>query len=388
MLSLEGWKVGRIAGIEIRIDPTWTFIFFLVGYSFFLTLEQEFAETSTGALVGLAGVMTTVFFASVLLHELAHAVVAQGRGVEVRGITLFLFGGATHAKLDTRQPRDEFIIAAVGPVTSAAIAAMLWTFVELLSDVLPDELAFAIGRLGWINLILAVFNLVPGFPLDGGRLLRSLVWERTGDVVLATRIASQAGQLFGYFLIGVGVFEVLVGGFVGGLWLAAIGWFLNQAAQLSYSQLRIRRLLRGIEAIDVTTRDFVDVPADMTLKEAVDDYFMRYDYNAFPVQDDGRTIGILTLRAIRKVPITAWTTRTAHEVMEPLSSECTVAAHDPMDNVIDKLETAQSQRVLVLDGDKVIGLITPRDLARWLRRAQELDLPPTDSDTPSAGRAP
>ena len=388
MLSLEGWKVGRIAGIEIRIDPTWTFIFFLVGYSFFLTLEQEFAETSTGALVGLAGVMTTVFFASVLLHELAHAVVAQGRGVEVRGITLFLFGGATHAKLDTQQPRDEFVIAAVGPVTSAAIAAMLWTFVELLSDVLPDELAFAIGRLGWINLILAVFNLVPGFPLDGGRLLRSLVWERTGDVVIATRIASQAGQLFGYFLIGVGVFEVLVGGFVGGLWLAAIGWFLNQAAQLSYSQLRIRRLLRGIEAIDVTTRDFVDVPADMTLKEAVDDYFMRYDYNAFPVQDDGRTIGILTLRAIRKVPITAWTTRTAHEVMEPLSSECTVAAHDPMDNVIDKLETAQSQRVLVLDGDNVIGLITPRDLARWLRRAQELDLPPTDSDTPSAGQAP
>ncbi len=376
MLSLEGWRVGRIAGIDIRIDATWTFILFLVGYSFFLILTQQFPDSSTGAMVGLAGVMTVVFFASLLLHELAHAVVAESRGIEVRGITLFLFGGATHAKLEAHQPRDEFIIAAVGPITSVMIAGVLWALVEFLGDVLPDQVAYAIGRLGWLNLILGVFNLVPAFPLDGGRLLRALMWERTGSLLRATRIASQTGQVFAHLLIALGVLEVLLGGFVGGLWLAAIGWFLNQAAQASYSQLRMRRIFRSVEAADLTTREVVDIPGDTSLQVAVDGYFMRYDYNAFPVRDDGHTIGILTLRAVRKVPNDAWTTRTVSEIMVPLSSECTVPLHERMDHVIDKLETAESQRVLVVDGDDVVGLITPRDLTRWLHRVQELHLPP------------
>ncbi len=378
MLSLEGWKVGRIAGIEIRIDASWTFIFFLVGYSFFLLLGQRFAHSSTSLMAGLAAIMTVAFFASLLLHELAHAVVAQSRGIEVRGITLFLFGGATHAKLDTHQPRDEFIIAAVGPITSVLIAGVLWTVVELLGAVLPDAVAYAIGRLGWLNLLLGVFNLVPGFPLDGGRLLRALIWERTGDLLRATRVASRAGQVFAHLLIALGVLELLLWGLVGGLWLAAIGWFLNQAARLSYSQLQMRIFFRSVEAADVTTREIVDIPSDTSLQRAVDDYFMRYDYNAFPVRDDSRTIGILTLRAVRKVPSDAWAIRTVSEVMEPLSSECAVALHERMDHVLDKLETAESQRVLVMDGDNVVGLITPRDFTRWLHRAQELDLLPPD----------
>lgn len=374
MLSLEGWRVGRIAGIEIRIDATWTFILFLVGYSFFLLLEQQFADSSTGLTAGLAGMMTVVFFASLLLHELAHAVVAQSRGIEVRGITLFLFGGATHARLETSQPRDEFVIAAVGPITSVGIAGVLWALVEVLGGVFPDEVAYAIGRLGWLNLALGVFNLVPGFPLDGGRLLRAFVWERTGDLLRATRVASRTGQFIAHLLIAVGVVEVMLGSFVGGLWLAAIGWFLNQAAQISYSQLRIRRFFRGVEAADLTTREVVDISGDVNLQRAIDDYFMRYAHNAFPVRDNGHTIGILTLRAVRDVPNEAWTTRKVREVMEPLSSECSVALHDGMDDVIDRLETAESQRVLVMDGDNVVGLITPRDLTRWLHRAQELHL--------------
>jgi CBS domain-containing protein len=256
------------------------------------------------------------------------------------------------------------------------IAGVLRMLVEFLGDVLPVEVAYAVGRLGWLNLILGVFNLVPGFPLDGGRLLRALVWARTGSLLRATRIASQTGQVFAHLLIAVGVLEVLLGGFVGGLWLAAIGWFLNQAAHASYSQLRMRRVFRSVEAADVATREVVDIPGDTSLQVAVDGYFMRYDYNAFPVRDDGHTIGIVTLRAVRKVPNDAWATRTVREVMEPVSSECAVPLHERMDHVIDKLEIADSQRVLVLDGDEVVGLITPRDLTRWLHRAQELDLPP------------
>ncbi len=380
MLSLQGWKVGRIAGIEIRIDASWTFIFVLVGYGFFLLLEQQFADSSTNLMAGLAAILTIAFFASLLLHELAHAVVAQSRGIEVRGITLFLFGGATHAKLDTHQPRDELVIAAVGPITSVIIAGALWTVVVFLGDVLPDEVAYAIGRLGWLNLLLGVFNLVPGFPLDGGRLLRALVWERTGDLLRATRVASRAGQVFGHLLIALGVLELLLWGFVGGLWLAAIGWFLNRAAKLSYSQLQMRLFFRSVEVADVTNREIVDIPSDTSLQCAVDDYFMRYDYNTYPVRDDSGTIGILTLRAVRTIPSDAWTIRTVAEVMEPLASECAVALDDHMDHVLDKLEIAESQRVLVMDGDSVVGLITASDLTRWLRRAQELDLLPPFGD--------
>lgn len=376
MPSLEGWKVGRIAGIDIRIDATWTFIFFLVGYSFFLVLRRQFPDASTGFVVGLAGAMTVAFFASLLLHELAHAVVARSRGIEVRGITLFLFGGATHAKLEAHHPRDEFIIAAVGPIMSMMIAGAAWALVELLGNALGAEFAYAVGRLGWLNLILAIFNLVPGFPLDGGRLLRAVLWARTGDLLRATRIASQAGRTFAHLLIALGVLEVLLGGFVGGLWLAAIGWFLNQAAQASYSQLQMRRIFAAVEAADVTAREVVDIPTDTTVQAAVDDYFMRYDYNAFPVREGDRTVGILTLSAVRKVPNDEWAILTIGHVMQSLSAECTVAVHDQMDQVIDKLETAESRRVLVVDGDKVVGLITPRDLTRWMHRAQELHLRP------------
>lgn len=374
MLRGEGWKVGRIAGINIRIDPTWTFIAFLVGYSFYLILEEEFPASATGGLVTLSAAMTGLFFVSVLLHELAHAVVAESRGVEVRGITLFLFGGATHAKLEASRPRDEFLIAAVGPISSLIIAGVLWAVVVLPGDALPDEIAFAVGRLGWLNLALGVFNLVPGFPLDGGRLLRAGIWMRTGNLIKATRTASRAGQGFGYFLIGIGVLEVLLGGFVGGLWFAAIGWFLTQAAQVSYRRLEMNRILSGVEAGDMTTRDVVSIPADTTLQEAVDDYFMRYDYNAFPVEDGEQSIGILSLRAVRKIPNDDWAHRSVREAMEPLSAECTADIDDPMDEVVEKMETAESQRVLVLDGGDVVGIITPRDLARWLQRARELDL--------------
>jgi len=321
--------------------------------------------------------MALVLFASILLHELAHSWTARAKGIEVRGITLFLFGGVTQADLDTEDASDELVIAAVGPLTSLVIAAVLWGIAATTSGLT----AFAAGQLGWINLALAVFNLVPGFPLDGGRILRAAIWRSRGDVVAATRIATRAGQLIGYLLIGLGLLELFAyGALIGGLWLAAIGWFLAQSAQAAFLHLRVRRMLEHVPAWRfIGTAEVVELPADLTLQDAVDHYFMRHDHGAFPVRDGADIIGILPMAAVRRIPRADWTVRRVRDAAIPLSEACTVSRTTSMDVVLEKMDLDEndgngSHRVVVMDGDQVAGIITSRDLVRWLQRSQELGL--------------
>jgi len=187
LLGTNSWSLGRIGGVEVKIDPSWVIIALLVGYSYFLLLINRFTDTTSGFLLPLAIVMALAFFGSVLIHELAHSWLALARGVEVKGITLFLFGGATEADMETEDPTDELWIALVGPISSVVLAGFFWGVTILVGD---GPVALATGYLGWINLALAIFNLLPGFPLDGGRVLRSIVWRKSGDLVKATRVAS------------------------------------------------------------------------------------------------------------------------------------------------------------------------------------------------------
>src|SRR5688572_14226769 len=290
------WRVGRIAGIEVRIDSSWAVIALLITYSMYLRASVLYPELSGGGAVALGIGATLLFFGSVLVHELAHAVVAQARGIRVQDITLFLFGGATRARVESRAPADEFLIALVGPLTSGLLAGLFGIVASLGRDVLSAPLAGTLGYLAWTNLILAVFNLVPGFPLDGGRLLRAAIWKATGSLARATRIASVAGLGVGWLLVAGGVAWLLAGDLVGGIWFAFIGWFLVQAARASYQELQLQQLLGGVEAEDVMAGDLVRIPPELSLQEAVDDYFMRYDHGAFPVDEHGRTVGLLTLR--------------------------------------------------------------------------------------------
>lgn len=373
MFGRNAWAIGRIGGIEIRIDPSWSFIAFLIAYSFFLVIDLRFDAVGTAAMIALATAMAAIFFASVLLHELAHSWVAVSRGVEVESITLFLFGGATKADLETEEPTDELVIALVGPLTSLALAGGFWLVALAFG---PGTVGgFVAGHLGWINLALAVFNLVPGFPLDGGRVLRSLVWRRSGDIVRATRIASRGGQLVGYGLIALGIFEILfLGALVGGLWLIAIGWFLSQAAQASFLQLQMRRVLTEIPASRIMSEGIVEIPASMSVQQAVDEYFMRHDFNAFPVRGDDRTEAILSMAAVRAMPREDWSSTSVREAAEPLSESCTVTPSEPLDEVVGKLMSGDLRRVVIVDDGHVTGIITPRDLSRWLQRSQELGL--------------
>jgi len=366
------WRVARIFGIEVRVDSSWAVIALLITYSMYLRISFLYRDLSGGAAVGLAVLATVLFFGSVLTHELAHALVSQARGIRVQDITLFLFGGATRARVESRGPGDEFLIALVGPLTSLLLAGLFWLIDVVGRGVLSTPVAGMFGYLGWVNLLLAAFNLVPGFPLDGGRLLRSAIWKATGSFGQATRIASLAGQGVGWLLVAAGVVSLLGGNLAGGIWFAFIGWFLVQAARSSYQDLQLRDLLRGVEAEDVMAGDLLRIPPELSLQDAVDDYFMRYDHGAFPVDEQGRTVGLLTLRGVRRVPREQWPTRRVREHLVPLGDQVVVAPDARMDDVLGKLQDGEAGRVLVVQDGEVVGIITPTDLTRWLRRWQAL----------------
>jgi Zn-dependent protease/predicted transcriptional regulator len=363
----NSWRLGRIAGIELRIDTSWVVIAVLVTYSMYIDLAGP--GLGAPAAIALAVFFALLFFASVLIHEFAHALVAQARGIPVRGITLFLFGGATQAKVESRGPKDEFLISVVGPLTSLALGGV---FLGLSSLGLPRPLDGGMRYLGVINIALAVFNLLPGFPLDGGRVLRSAVWKATGSLPRATTVASIAGQTVGYVLVAVGVFLVFTENLFSGIWLGMIGWFLTQAARSQAEELRMRQVLHGIEAEDLMAADLVTIPSDLTVRDAVDRFFMRYDHGAFPVEDDGHTVGLLTLRAVKGIPQQEWDARAVQEVMEPIGEQCTVPADARMDNVLAKMQEGKTRRCLVVRNGEVVGIITPFDVTRWFQRRRAL----------------
>jgi Zn-dependent protease/predicted transcriptional regulator len=362
------WRLGRIAGIEVRIDSSWTVIALLVTYSLYLRFSFLYGNLSTGGAVGLAILAAVLFFGSVLAHEMAHALVSQARGIRVQDITLFLFGGATRARVESRGPGDEFLIALVGPLTSALLAVLFGIIEVFGRHALSRPVAGAFGYLAWVNLLLAGFNLVPGFPLDGGRLLRSAIWKATGNLRQATYVASLAGQAVGWLLVAGGVAFLLAGNLAGGIWFAFIGWFLVQGARASYQELQLRNLLRGVEARDVMARNLLRIPPELTLQDAVDEYFMRYDHGAFPVEEQGRTIGLLTMRGVRRVPREQWSTRRVRDSMVSLGDQLVVSPDARMDQVMSKLEDGDANRVLVVEDGEVVGIITSSDLTRWLQR--------------------
>jgi Zn-dependent protease/predicted transcriptional regulator len=365
----SAWRLGRLGGVEIRVDSSWIVIALLITYSLYIQFNEAFPVLATPGVLSLAILFSLLFFGSVLIHELAHAVVARRRGIPVRGITLFLFGGATHAKVEARGPKDELLVSIVGPLTSLIAGGLFWLLGTAIHPATP-ALGGGFRYLGGVNVLLALFNMLPGFPLDGGRVLRSLVWRATGSLNRATRVASIAGQAVGYLMIAAGVFFLVQGIPASAIWLAAIGWFLAQAARSSYTELRLRRVLESVEAQDLMTPQPVSVPPDITLREAVDRYFKRYDHAAFPVEDDGRTFGLLTLRGVKRVPQEAWGIRTVRDTMEPLGQQCSVEATARMDEVLAKLQDGQVRRCLVLRNGTVVGIITPSDVARWLERRQ------------------
>jgi Zn-dependent protease len=371
-----GIRVARFFGFDVRLDLSWFVVFLLVLWTF---AEAVFPARVPGltsvtyALMAWAGAV--LFFASVLLHELAHSAVARARGLRVEGITLFIFGGMARIREDAENPRDEFLVTAVGPLSSALIGLALLAFARAgRAWGIPLSVTAVADYLAFLNFVLAVFNLIPGFPLDGGRLFRSLVWFLTKDVRKATRWASYSGRAFGYVMIAVGILELFGGALVSGMWFIFIGWFLTQAAEAGYRQVVLRRILQSATAREAMTPGPETVPADLTLRELVDEYFLRRRYNAFPVvAADGRLIGLVTLTRVKEIAREEWPTTRVESAMIPVGESVTVRPGDSLADVVSKLEGGDGVgRALVVEGGRLEGVITSADVAQWLDRYQQL----------------
>ncbi len=294
-------RIGRIAGIEVRIHFTWLFIFALVVWSlaqgFFPQLYPGW-DTTTYWVMGV--VAAILLFVSVLLHELAHSLIARRRGMSVSSITLFIFGGVSNLTDEPKKPKAEFIMAIAGPLSSLALAGIFWGLLQFTSDQ-QSPLAAMFSYLSLINLFLGIFNLLPGFPLDGGRVLRSFIWQRTGDIVKATNIAATVGRFLGWGLVGFGVFLLLTGNFLGGLWIAFIGWFLSNTADASRREVVMREQLRGVLTREVMDSNVEPISPETTVQQVVQDILRRRRHRAVPVAQNNRVIGIITVTDIKEL---------------------------------------------------------------------------------------
>lgn len=375
MRLFGGFGLGRWFGFAIRIDYSWFLIFFLVVWTF---SAGEFPRQMPGGseilYYGMGTVAALLLFLSVLLHELSHSVVARSRGLEVEGITLFIFGGVAQTRMEARTAADEFLLTAAGPLCSVALGGVFWGLARAAGAVGAPEAAIVVTRtLAVVNVALAVFNMIPGFPLDGGRIFRSAVWWITGDARRATRWATRIGQGFGWLLVGVGALSFVLGQPpLNGLWSAFIGWFLASAAGTSWDQFEARRLLSGVRVDEIMTADPVAVHAETSLADVVRTHFLRHPHGAYPVVRGGRVVGLVSVDDVAKVPPARRAATSVSEVAAPLDAVPTVASDDPLDRVLTEVGSAEADRALVVDGDRLVGVVTMRQMAGWLERAREL----------------
>jgi Zn-dependent protease/CBS domain-containing protein len=372
---MRDFRFARVLGFEIRIDASWFIIFFLVLWSFTAVVfpgRVPGLGTAAYFAMGLAG--TLLFFVTLLAHELAHAVVARARGTPVDGITLFVFGGVARMRSESKSPGDEFLIAGVGPLASVIIAFAFYGMAAAGERLgISAAVTVVLAYLALLNLALAIFNLLPGFPLDGGRLFRAIVWKATGNLRRATRIATAGGQWVGFGLIGLGLLSALQGNPVGGLWFMLIGWFLRSAAVASERDQLTSVLLEGVRAAQVMTPDPLAVAPDLSLQRFFDQHVTQTRSVVFPVLDRDTPLGIITLQALRRVPRDRWTFVTVAEAMTPIAEDMVVSPDDLMSAVLARLRATPSQHVLVLDRGHFAGIITATNVSNWLDRARQIE---------------
>jgi Zn-dependent protease len=392
----SGFKIGRIFGIEIDIDWSWLFIFFLIAWNLSTVFSQLHPEWGSGLAWGIAIIAALLFFTSVLLHELAHSLVARSQGIPVRSITLFLFGGVSNIQREPTSPRAEFLITIVGPITSfilgiilSALAGVSAASIDTVTGSAGEiaglgPLAAMLLWLGSINILLAIFNLIPGFPLDGGRILRSILWAITGNLRRATRWASGVGQLIAWLFILAGIMMVfgtqipfLGSGLINGLWLAFIGWFLNSASVQSYRQVVIQDILHGVPVSRLMRSNPPTVLSTIPISSLVHDHIMGTDDYAFPVVDDGRLTGMVTLADVRTAPRPAWDTTTVRDIMTPVDKLVVADPEDDADDAWNRLMSRDVQQLPVVRAGQLAGLFRRRDITKWLH---------LQSDMPSAMR--
>ncbi|MGO8865682.1 MAG: site-2 protease family protein [Alphaproteobacteria bacterium] len=376
----DAWRGHRFTlfslfGFKVRVDISLLFLALLVTWSLASAVfprQLPGLDRATYWWMGIAG--TIGLFFSLIFHELSHSLVARRYGLPIRGITLFIFGGVAEMSDEPPSAKAEFWMALAGPAASILLALSAWALSGLGAEAgLPEPVTAVVGYLALINAVLAVFNLVPAFPLDGGRVLRAALWWRKGDIVAATRTAARAGSTFALVLMGLGVLQVVTGNFVGGIWFFLIGMFLRSAAQGSYMDILTRGMLAGAPVRRFMTRDPVTVPSGITLQALVEDYVYAHHHEQFPVVDGERLIGSVGVRQLKATPRESWPHRTVAETAEPSSDANTVDAETDAAKALSLMTRTGRSRLLVTERGRLVGILALKDLMALLSLKIELE---------------
>jgi len=364
--------IGQFLGVPVRLHVSWFLVFALITTSLASAYFPHQLPEEPAAFYWLLGLMTSLlFFLSVLLHELAHSVVARRWGLAVRDIVLFIFGGVSEIMREPQTAASEFVMAIVGPLTSVALSALCGLLWFLTRSVSP-ELASVLAYIGGINLSLGAFNLLPGFPLDGGRVLRAILWWRTHNLERSTRWASRIGQVVAYGFIFFGVWQALTGNLLNGLWIAFIGWFLDNAAQTAYRELAVRNLLSGHTVGEIMTRGCTAIKPESSLQEIVDHHILATGTRCLPVVENGALLGLLTVHRVKAFPREEWPLRTAREAMIPRAELRTAAPSQGLVDALNEMAEDGVNQLPVLQEGELVGLLTRENIMTFLRTKAEL----------------
>jgi Zn-dependent protease/predicted transcriptional regulator len=380
MMNAPAWEIGRALGIPIRVHPSWFLVFFFVTWSLATGyLPEALPGLSDSRYWGMGAVAAVLLFVSVLLHELGHSYVAQRYRIPIGQITLFLFGGVAQMRAEPPSPKAEFLIAIAGPLVSFALGAISLG-VAAASEWWPvpsGGQGFAVlgGLLGLVNVQLGLFNLIPGFPLDGGRALRAGLWAWGHDFHGATSRAALLGLAFGLLLAGFGA--VLLGGAIAGLfdpstasnggWLMFIGAFLFGAAWSTRKQVALRLALSGTSVRDVMVRAVITVPPQLSLQTAVEEFFVAFGYGGFPVMEEGQVVGLIAVEDVQAIPQSLWAWRTVRDVMRPASPDLFISPDASMMQAMEHMVRTGYDRLVVIEAERPVGLVTRSAVAQFLQ---------------------
>ncbi|HLJ24620.1 MAG TPA: site-2 protease family protein [Candidatus Acidoferrales bacterium] len=371
----EGIQIGRIYGIPIFLHTSWFIIFGLIAFSFASEFDALQLNLPTSRLVGLGLMTSALFFGSLVFHEMAHSLVAKHYKIPVVSITLFVFGGVSRIAREPERAVEEFNIAVAGPLSSMFLAAGFWLIARHAgTNLILSTLA---GSLAWINFSLALFNLIPGFPLDGGHIFRSIVWGFNKDHARSTRMAARSGQVIAYAMIALGAVTAVsnrvvlgVGGPVGGLWLAFIGWFILSAAKQSQAQVEARGALEGLRVADIMTPELYTVGREISLEDYARE-MVRTGRRAHLVVAGNELVGLVTAEALSAVPQHDWDVTSVQAVMLPKSKLHWAAPEEPALSLLDRMRTIGMQQMPVIAGGNVVGIVTRDSILRVLQSRQQ-----------------
>ncbi len=369
---MRAFRLARIAGIDVNVHVSWFIIFALLTWSLatgYFPLVVRPADDVTNWILG--AVASILLFASVLVHELAHSFVARSQGLEARSIPLFIFGGVSSLGSESPRPWVEFIVAVVGPLTSLVLAGIAFALTLALAG--SPELQALFGYLAVVNALLGLFNLIPGFPLDGGRVLRSILWQAQGSLRRATETAAAVGQLVAYLFVAWGFIRLLGNDLFGGLWIAAIGWFLYSAASASVEQVRLEQTLRGTRVKTMLRPEPVSVEPTETVSNLIDQYLLPLNRRAMPVTEDGRLVGVVTLGDVRGVPPERRATTRVGEVMGGRDEVATVEPDDSLAEALETLAEGDYEQLPVVDRGRLVGMLTRADVLRQFQLREALE---------------